>query len=492
MLKFGELCVNLQPKLDKTILMKQIKATFMLLAAMIFVASCAGSSSNETTLYGEAAITAFSVSKAKRTTTTESSDGTITTTTSTYTATSYKFVIDQLNHEIYNPDSLPEGTNPSRLLCSLTTYHNSVALFKDLEEEDTWFYYSSTDSIDFSSPRQVRVFSSDGTGYTDYTIKVNVHQETADKFVWTDMSYVDGFAELDGIKVFYDDDKFYVFGNYHGVTTITSTTNGKDFNYDISSINFGADAWKNTALMMGDFYVLDNNTIYRSPDAITWETYTIKSDKPISRLIGASTFKLYALNSDGELIASDGVLEGSKETVWEKEECSDPSVPIPTEDVAMICYPVTMADFSEQVLLVGNTEISFGDHNYAFVWRKIIDFNLDLSWGLWTYMDRGDSPQLTLPRAKDITLLRYDDSILAFYGKTNGESSTQPYATMLQSRDNGITWKTSSAYTMPTTDLEPTMVSGAVDKNNNIWLFYAGGRGEVIKGYLPRVAWKNN
>ena len=107
-------------------------------------------------------------------------------------------------------------------------------------------------------------------------------------------------------------------------------------------------------------------------------------------------------------------------------------------------------------------------------------------------MDRGDSPQLTLPRAKDITLLRYDDSILAFYGKTNGESSTQPYATMLQSRDNGITWKTSSAYTMPTTDLEPTMVSGAVDKNNNIWLFYAGGRGEVIKGYLPRVAWKNN
>lgn len=472
--------------------MKQIKAIFMLLVAMFIMASCTGSNNNETTLYSEAAITAFSVSKANRTITTESSDGTITTTTSTYTASSYKFVIDQLNHEIYNPDSLPAGTNPSRLLCSITTYHNSVALFKDLREEDTWFYYSSTDSIDFSSPRQVRVFSSDGTGYTDYTIKVNVHQEKADKFVWSDISYVNIFANMKGLKVLYDDDKLYVFGNYQDETMVVSTSNGKDFNYDISSINFGADAWKNTVLMMSYFYVLDNNTIYRSPDAMTWETYTIKSDKPISRLIGASTFKLYALNSDGELIASDGVLDGSKETVWEKEDYADSSVPMPTEDVAMVCYPVTMADFSEQVLLVGNTEISFGDHNYAFVWRKIIDFNLDLSWGIWTYMDRGDSPQLTLPRAKDITLLRYDDSILAFYGKSYGESSTQPYSSMLQSRDNGITWKPSSSYTMPTTDLEPTMVSGAVDKDNNIWLFYAGGRGDVKKGYLPRVVWNNN
>ena len=480
--------------------MKQIKAILMLLAAMLIMASCTSGSDSETTLYGEAAITAFSVSKAVKYTTTESSDGTITTKKSTYTATSYKFVIDQLKHEIYNPDSLPAGTDPSRILCSISSFHNGIILIKDKTEADTYYYYSSTDSIDFSTPRTFRIVSSDGNGITDYTVKVNVHGEEADKFIWSNVYYIDYFAEMKGLKAFYKGGNFYIFGNHEGKTTVVMTPDGSAYDYEHSKQAFSADAWKNTALIGGDFYVFDDNKLYMSDDdAVNWKTIEYVSPKPIKQLIGASTFELYALSTDNKLLVSeagfhdDGTYEAPG-TTWLEENYDETTEPLPSEDLAMVCYPVYMADNSEQVLLVGNAEPYNSDHDYAYIWRKIIDFDYDLSWGQWNYMDRGNATLYNMPRVKDLNLLYYGQSIIAFYSSTidDMDDSTLPkYSTMLQSRDNGITWKTSSSYTMPTKNFEPTMVSGVVDDKNNIWLFCAGGEGNVIKGYLPRVVWEN-
>ena len=110
MLKIAELCVNLHPKLDKTMSMKQIRTLCTLLAAVLIMASCAGSS-NETTLYSDAVITAFSLGNLTKYTTTIDDDGDITVTKTTYSGSNYKFIIDQINREIYNNDSLPVGTD---------------------------------------------------------------------------------------------------------------------------------------------------------------------------------------------------------------------------------------------------------------------------------------------------------------------------------------------------------------------------------------------
>ena len=99
MLKFAELCVNLHPKLDKTMSMKQIRTLCTLLAAILMMASCTGSS-NETTLYSDAVITAFSLGNLNKYTTTESDDGTTELTKTTYKGSGYKFIIDQINREI--------------------------------------------------------------------------------------------------------------------------------------------------------------------------------------------------------------------------------------------------------------------------------------------------------------------------------------------------------------------------------------------------------
>ena len=153
----------------------------MLLAVILGMASCTSTDSMEVTLYNDAAITAFTLGNLNKYTQSTDSNGTVTTTKTTFAASSYRFHIDQSKRIIYNTDSLPVGTDASHVLCDITTANNSTVFYLNLTDT-LYYYYSSSDSIDFSSPCKFRVISSSGTGYTDYTIQVNVHKEEGDVF----------------------------------------------------------------------------------------------------------------------------------------------------------------------------------------------------------------------------------------------------------------------------------------------------------------------
>ena len=133
----------------------------MLAAASVAVTSCIKDDTTEATQYDDAAITAFSLTS----------------------NSSYAFSIDQLQRLIFNADSLPAGTDCSRMLCQVTALNNGLVLLRDTDNVSLK-YYSSTDSIDFTQPREFLVYSSDGTARTIYTVKVNVHQEDGDLFKW--------------------------------------------------------------------------------------------------------------------------------------------------------------------------------------------------------------------------------------------------------------------------------------------------------------------
>ena len=159
MLIFAKMCVNLHPNLNSSRLMRQLKTLFILLAGLSLMASCLSGSDNEVTLYGDAAITSFTLGTLNRYTATVTTEGKDTVVKSTVTGSSYTFHIDQVNHRIYNTDSLPYGTDVSRVPVTLATYHNSIATIRSLESEDSLVYYSSSDSIDFTKPRQFLVWS---------------------------------------------------------------------------------------------------------------------------------------------------------------------------------------------------------------------------------------------------------------------------------------------------------------------------------------------
>ena len=141
--------------------MKQIKTTYLLIAMLLgTLAACTTTDDDSTTtLYDDAAIATFRLGTMNRYV-----DGV----KSTYSGSSYAFHIDKLSRTIYNTDSLPVGTDVEHVVCTLGTVNNSMPFIIDLDGE-YMTYYTGTDSIDFTTPRKFRVYSSNNSGYTEYT-----------------------------------------------------------------------------------------------------------------------------------------------------------------------------------------------------------------------------------------------------------------------------------------------------------------------------------
>lgn len=105
---------------------------------------------------------------------------------STYTITLnggyYPLTIDQVNNRIYNVDSLPVGTDVAHVTFATLT-SSGVTTIKSLTTgQDTLF--ATTDSTDFTVPRMLTVNAYDGLAKKHYEVKINVHKEEADSFVW--------------------------------------------------------------------------------------------------------------------------------------------------------------------------------------------------------------------------------------------------------------------------------------------------------------------
>ena len=362
--------------------------------------SCMNSSDSDSTSYTDAAITSFSIGSLKRTQHTTSSTGADSTYTTTVSGAAYDFEIDHTGCRIFNPDSLPMGTDVSRVLVSMSAYNNGTILIKDVAS-DTLRFYNSTDSIDFTKPRIITALSNDGQGTRKYTVNINVYQEDPYAFVWK--------------------------------------------------------------LMSNDW----------SPE----KTDDAEDNLPpgIKCILGRSTKEEYALSTDNRMMV---LSEGSTE--WEEDLLNDDASLLPTEDVSLVCYPMALTPNTDYVLIAGNRDAkAYPQETSARVWRKTVDNDEQAEKGVWTYMERPADALYQLPRMENLSLIYYDDSILAF---------GMPFTDIYQSRDNGITWKTGKTYQMPKDFdyVKTTSVKVVVDDDNYIWL-YCSGSGQLWRGALNKL-----
>lgn len=160
--------------------MKRIFLPFaVMLSALFVLTSCLGDDEDEMTYPSDAAIIAFSLGNANLYTTLTSSTGADSIVKSVYKASDYKFYIDQVNRTIYNPDSLPYGTDVAHMICVITSKNSGNLVIKEINNDSLRFYHVS-DSIDFSVPRVVSVYSLDGTNHVNYTVTVNVKKSSKD------------------------------------------------------------------------------------------------------------------------------------------------------------------------------------------------------------------------------------------------------------------------------------------------------------------------
>ena len=274
---------------------RKFLAFVVLLAATLSLSSCLSSDDDLNVEYThDTAITAFSLGSLDQWGKTK--DGTK---DSLYKAVvagaNYKFYIDQATRQIYNVDSLPCGVRDSAMLATITSKNSSLVVLQDIDKTDSLITYSSTDSINFSKPRLIRVYNNDFTAYATYTVKVNIHQEKGDVFNWQEKAQQNTvLSQLSHLKMVSLGSNIYVFGkNAEGLKIYkTANTDGMGWQEITANIAFGADDYQNAVAMGNNLYILSDGKVYASADGSNWQEKG--SDASLKLMVGASSKNLYA------------------------------------------------------------------------------------------------------------------------------------------------------------------------------------------------------
>ena len=460
---------------------KEMKATLLSVALMLTsvatLTSCLGGDDDVITYPRDAAITAFSLGTLNRYLTTTSRTGADSIVKSTVTGSYFKFYIDQVGRTIYNPDSLPYGTDVAHVICSITSRNSGRVLVKNINS-DTLIYYVSTDSIDFSVPRTLKVVSLDGSNTVDYTVTVNVHKEEADTFYWQQLATDENIASATGMKAVPLGGKMLLFCSYGNRGAIFASPSTDGANWIPLSWNIGssvpANAYRNVVVMNGHAYLYARGNILRSDDGTTWQ---VTGAAELHSLVAASSSKLYALDEGLQLISSAD--EGA---TWEKEQLDNSVNLLPTTDVSFVCTPSRLDADTEIVTLIGNRdEGDYPGDLQAHVWSKVADYSVFSTHDPWLYVNPDDRADLTLPCLTSLSTVSYDGGILAAGGKGRGACQDKGYQQFYSSFDGGIYWNASPTCAFPSGFQCGDAFTMAIDEDGRLWLFCSDS-GQVWRG----------
>ncbi len=448
---------------------KKLLSYVVFLASMLpMLTSCLGDDDYDVTYYDDTALTAFSVSSVNLILTTEASDGSDSTYTETYTASSHVFYIDQYTCEVYNPDSLPYSTDATKIVASMSTKNSGTAIivYKDEEGADSLAYFSTSDSLDYTEPMELRVYNMMGTAYRTYTIHVNVHQQTGDEMAWNSVS-ASNLASVGLRKMVCLDGTMYLFGLVGNETYVYKETSTGGWSQVGSGLD--GDAYTNAIAFDGLLYTISGGNILQSADGATWTTVAGAGD--VTRLLGSGGAALYALASDGIAVSTDKGLS------WTAQELDDDAQNLPAENLNMLCEKTTAGSSTYSILLVGTRD------GVTKVWRKIEDYGVNAQEQPWAFYSEDDYNKLTLPALSSLQVIAYDDGFVA----TGGD-----FSVFYESKDQGITWVENESYALPSTfDATADGYSMATNDESEI---YISGAGQSVTwhGVLARTQWADN
>ena len=184
----------------------------------------------------------------------------------------------------------------------------------------------------------------------------------------------------------------------------------------------------------------------------------------MKQLIGYGTTEGYAFSSDGLLMVS----RDNGET-WTADSLDEDVSWLPTENFAFTSWSFATNDSTDYQLMVGTN-----DKNDAacVVWRKIAEYSKHSLPSKWVLIPVESHNQYYLPKMDNLNLVRFNNQVLAIGNDKK----------IYISRDQGITWKTSSKYTLPD-ELGTSNLTATTDENGYLWLV-GNDTGEVWRGLI--------
>ena len=407
-------------------------AFIALITATLSLSSCLSSDETTVEYTHDTAITAFSLGSLDRYTKTKAGKDTLL--KANVTGSDYKFYIDQAQRLIYNVDSLPCGVRNTAMLATISSKNSSPILLMDTIKTDSVAgYYSSSDSINFSTPRLIRVYSSDYSAYAEYKVTVNVHKELPYEFKWHELAQNNSqLAAFSDLKAVACGDDIYVFGKTaEGIKVLKSAINdGSAWSSIRMNVSLSSDAYQSAVALDGKLYISDGGKVYASADAETWNLVSKNAD--IKQLIGASSKYLYAYTAAGISVSKD------KGASWKAEKLDTDADSLPTQNISMNVAGVLSAKDVENVMLLGTRDKASKD-TIATTWLRTVDYGANAEDGQWNYLEIEKNKSGKMPWLDQVITCAADTGFVAL--GSNGK--------WYKSQDAGLTWTQDKKVALP-------------------------------------------
>lgn len=392
----------------------------------------------------------------------------------TISGSAYPFTIDQASGNIYNNDSLPYATNVTKVTMKMTV--EGVATMY-VPESNSYEYFTTEDSLDFTNPRLFRITSLDGTYSKDYTISVNAHQVQPDSMAWNKVSAVSGLVPEKAIEF---NNRMYVFGNSAGnVPAFVSTALGADVAWsDMENVSgFSSDVDFSTLHLFNDtLYVLSNGDLYASADAVAWQP--VLQGNELIAIVGASDIDGYLWLANDEKIYRS--VDGAS-----IEEIGSLPAGFPLYGVSTVSYALSHNDDIIRYMLVGYSDKE--QNGAPKVWSK-----LSTEKGWVEYVNTNNT--YSCPALENLSVLRYDNNLYAFGGAGKAEGDeVAAFNSFYISRDNGIVWKAPLGfYQRLPKELkgEDVLFVATVDSDNYMWIITPDESFGAWRGIINRLGFK--
>ncbi len=446
-------------------------AFIALITATLSLSSCLSSDETTVEYTHDTAITAFSLGSLDRYTKTKAGKDTLL--KANVTGSDYKFYIDQAQRLIYNVDSLPCGVRDTAILATISSKNSSPILLMDINKTDSVAaYYSSSDSINFSKPRFIRVYSGDYSAYAQYKVIVNVHKELPYEFKWHELAQNNSqLAAFSDLKAVACGDYIYVFGKTaDGSTKVlkSAINDGNAWSSIMMGVSLSSDAYQSAVALNGKLYISDAGKVYASADAEIWTEVSENAD--IKQLIGASSQYLYAYTTAGISVSKDQGVS------WKAEKLDTDADSLPTQNVSMNVAGVLSAKNVENVMLMGTRDKAWND-TVATTWLRTVDYDANED-GQWNYLEIEKNKSGKMPWLDQVITCAADTGFVAL--GSNGK--------WYKSQDAGLTWKQDAMVVLPAKFATDGRFAFCRDKQHYYWIIR---NGYVWRGRFNIDGWKN-
>lgn len=384
----------------------------------------------------------------------------------------YPFTIDQQMGFIYNADSLPAGTDVSKVKVNITadTYNIYIVASTDSLWEEK-------DSLNFSQPIQFKVLAETGIFGRIYDAKINVHKQVPDSMVWRKTS--SNFpTQIQKQKAVVANNEIFIFAEQETQVGMCKMETSTQQWSALQTIDIPVKAdYSSVMVWNNQFYMLAQNQLYTSANGLNWSK--VETTETFAQLTACITLeksqKIVGINTENQYIEStDGINWETYETISDE---------FPTQNLSFVANPLVTNNALGRILVMGYNPANKDTANV--IWTQLAS---DHEWTSLAY----ETNKLACPNFENPSMISYNNQLYAFGGPIQGIKESEAFSHFYTSIDNGITWEKITELAMFPEEFTQLYekakgnYSWAIDQNHFLWIMWSE-TGEVWRGRINKL-----